>query len=142
MLTCPSPAMTTRPRCRSDRMVVARIGSGSRVRAVIGVHQTAEVDVRVALRRREARVAEELLDGPEIGPRAEQMRGEGVAERVRRGFGGRAARQHVTVHEAPDAPCREPSAPGVAERSEEHTSELQSQSNLVCRLLLEKKKIR
>src|SRR2546430_7718358 len=29
-----------------------------------------------------------------------------------------------------------------ARRSEEHTSELQSQSNLVCRLLLEKKKIR
>src|SRR5256886_12121429 len=28
----------------------------------------------------------------------------------------------------------------VARRSEEHTSELQSQSNLVCRLLLEKKK--
>src|SRR5256886_15737688 len=28
-----------------------------------------------------------------------------------------------------------------SERSEEHTSELQSQSNLVCRLLLEKKKI-
>src|SRR2546430_10148700 len=28
----------------------------------------------------------------------------------------------------------------VAHRSEEHTSELQSQSNLVCRLLLEKKK--
>src|SRR5688572_32272014 len=35
------------------------------------------------------------------------------------------------------------SAAGAAEccgRSEEHTSELQSQSNLVCRLLLEKKK--
>src|SRR2546430_5304383 len=29
---------------------------------------------------------------------------------------------------------------GGAVRSEEHTSELQSQSNLVCRLLLEKKK--
>src|SRR2546430_3610063 len=29
-----------------------------------------------------------------------------------------------------------------SERSEEHTSELQSQSNLVCRLLLEKKKNR
>src|SRR2546430_10340547 len=28
----------------------------------------------------------------------------------------------------------------VGDRSEEHTSELQSQSNLVCRLLLEKKK--
>src|SRR5579859_8283674 len=34
---------------------------------------------------------------------------------------------------AATAPC---------ERSEEHTSELQSQSNLVCRLLLEKKKIK
>src|SRR6516165_12827617 len=33
------------------------------------------------------------------------------------------------------APVRRPT-----NRSEEHTSELQSQSNLVCRLLLEKKK--
>src|SRR2546430_9869567 len=31
-------------------------------------------------------------------------------------------------------------AAAARERSEEHTSELQSQSNLVCRLLLEKKK--
>src|SRR2546430_5674170 len=42
------------------------------------------------------------------------------------------------------APWRTTSAdasPGcAARRSEEHTSELQSQSNLVCRLLLEKKK--
>src|SRR2546426_2114858 len=30
--------------------------------------------------------------------------------------------------------------PGLARRSEEHTSELQSPCNLVCRLLLEKKK--
>src|SRR2546427_7146628 len=30
---------------------------------------------------------------------------------------------------------------GAVARSEEHTSELQSQSNIVCRLLLEKKKI-
>src|SRR2546430_8906920 len=33
-------------------------------------------------------------------------------------------------------------ASGPPARSEEHTSELQSQSNLVCRLLLEKKKKR
>src|SRR2546427_3687864 len=33
-------------------------------------------------------------------------------------------------------------AQGSGKRSEEHTSELQSQSNLVCRLLLEKKKKR
>src|SRR2546430_5162970 len=37
--------------------------------------------------------------------------------------------------------ARRPSSrPGLRLRSEEHTSELQSQSNLVCRLLLEKKK--
>src|SRR5688572_19319212 len=33
----------------------------------------------------------------------------------------------------------EQALPGRLQRSEEHTSELQSQSNLVCRLLLEKK---
>src|SRR2546430_11319143 len=33
-----------------------------------------------------------------------------------------------------------PKALQIDDRSEEHTSELQSQSNLVCRLLLEKKK--
>src|SRR5688572_32019442 len=35
-----------------------------------------------------------------------------------------------------------PARGGCRSRSEEHTSELQSQSNLVCRLLLEKKKQR
>src|SRR2546430_5109934 len=35
---------------------------------------------------------------------------------------------------------RGPTSARRSRRSEEHTSELQSQSNLVCRLLLEKKK--
>src|SRR5688572_31837439 len=35
---------------------------------------------------------------------------------------------------------RDPRIVRSEQRSEEHTSELQSQSNLVCRLLLEKKK--
>src|SRR5690606_33345987 len=35
---------------------------------------------------------------------------------------------------------RPPAGPITLERSEEHTSELQSRENLVCRLLLEKKK--
>src|SRR5256886_12440524 len=55
-----------------------------------------------------------------------------VAERPRRGE--RA--------EAPDRfrrPARMRTEAPVHRRSEEHTSELQSQSNLVCRLLLEKK---
>src|SRR5688572_32279483 len=58
---------------------------------------------------------------------------------------GRADRLEVSVEVSRegvaegelDAPAaRQPQAP----RSEEHTSELQSQSNLVCRLLPEKKK--
>src|SRR2546430_11273649 len=42
----------------------------------------------------------------------------------------------------PPRPPSHPCGPAAAtpRRSEEHTSELQSQSNLVCRLLLEKKK--
>src|SRR2546430_17413478 len=49
---------------------------------------------------------------------------------------------HLVAHEdvLPSAP-RRMRAPHET-RSEEHTSELQSQSNLVCRLLLEKKKKR
>src|SRR2546430_11991532 len=53
------------------------------------------------------------------------------------GFGYRLA-----VEEYRNA-VAEPNARGervVDDRSEEHTSELQSQSNLVCRLLLEQKK--
>src|SRR5690606_42151135 len=38
------------------------------------------------------------------------------------------------------AECGEPHAASRHPRSEEHTSELQSRENLVCRLLLEKKK--
>src|SRR5437588_4998576 len=44
------------------------------------------------------------------------------------------ARGDADAHGGPD-PDRDPD-----ERSEEHTSELQSHSDLVCRLLLEKKK--
>src|SRR2546430_7378040 len=40
---------------------------------------------------------------------------------------------------APDG-HRESAGASRSSRSEEHTSELQSQSNIVCRLLLEKKK--
>src|SRR5438093_4954753 len=39
-------------------------------------------------------------------------------------------------------PLNYPFCPPVRDRSEEHTSELQSLTNLVCRLLLEKKNMR
>src|SRR2546427_7851162 len=45
---------------------------------------------------------------------------------------------HCAIHQIQPICGRRPVA--FPTRSEEHTSELQSQSNLVCRLLLEKKK--
>src|SRR2546427_11239787 len=59
------------------------------------------------------------------------------APRFRASPGGIVAQEDKREHNAGDAQgnIHEEEA-----RSEEHTSELQSQSNLVCRLLLEKKK--
>src|SRR5688572_31745359 len=51
-------------------------------------------------------------------------------------FPGRSIRVRM------ERPFRSTASPRSRGRSEEHTSELQSQSNLVCRLLLEKKKKR
>src|SRR5256885_3921933 len=61
-----------------------------------------------------------------LGPRADEAHG--ALSLSAAGARGRA------VPCAPD--------PARTERSEEHTSELQSPCNLVCRLLLEKKKIK
>src|SRR2546430_3417493 len=66
---------------------------------------------------------------------------------VCRVFRGRAHRELVAVRLPRDQRARRLElrdggglvGGAVALRSEEHTSELQSQSNLVCRLLLEKK---
>src|SRR2546430_11398015 len=58
--------------------------------------------------------------------------------------GDATARRQPDHHaRAAGAPAAAPRWPGrwAGRRSEEHTSELQSQSNLVCRLLLEKKKM-
>src|SRR2546427_9460741 len=56
------------------------------------------------------------------------------------GRGAEAATPPGSLHAADAAHAREEILPQKWRRSEEHTSELQSQSNLVCRLLLEKKK--
>src|SRR5437867_8594028 len=47
----------------------------------------------------------------------------------------------TTVNIEPDAETLAEIATATARRSEEHTSELQSPYDLVCRLLLEKKKV-
>src|SRR2546430_11083387 len=71
----------------------------------------------------------------------------GHADALEFHLGGAKRLGRVEAHLGPDAVARrgiELRALSVRDhhRSEEHTSELQSQSNLVCRLLLEKKKQR
>src|SRR2546430_11142776 len=66
------------------------------------------------------------------GPRARYAAGRRVRQPVQ------LLRPQLQGH--PPDRRRAPDHGGTAARSEEHTSELQSQSNLVCRLLLEKKK--
>src|SRR2546427_4124146 len=69
-------------------------------------------------------------------PAAEERGRAGVraADRLAQEDRGRSYRPEVEAAPGAAEPVRD------APRSEEHTSELQSQSNLVCRLLLEKKK--
>src|SRR2546430_10734888 len=71
------------------------------------------------------------------GRKASRAQGIGSSRRAvqqERSGRGRGS-EHVLVSHGGSGNRRETST-----RSEEHTSELQSQSNLVCRLLLEKKK--
>src|SRR2546421_9177826 len=65
-----------------------------------------------------------------------QNRGVRGHSRMKRRTATRLNRCHVASANAPQQ-CRSSSC---SVRSEEHTSELQSRSHLVCRLLLEKKK--
>src|SRR2546427_3448914 len=68
--------------------------------------------------------------------RERQPRERGVVERHRVRRGSHAETKRLLY---PSRRCKSPRT-FARSRSEEHTSELQSQSNLVCRLLLEKKK--
>src|SRR5690349_23644748 len=58
-----------------------------------------------------------------------------ASARLRQKYDSEREERHRTVRNAA------PSGRGHRQRSEEHTSELQSRRDLVCRLLLEKKKI-
>src|SRR2546427_2691126 len=59
-----------------------------------------------------------------------------------KGAGALALGYGILVGRIRIVPCGSHGSTWTSQRSEEHTSELQSQSNLVCRLLLEKKKQR
>src|SRR5437870_8546840 len=98
--------------CASDLRFVCSSDSRSTAIYTLSLHDALPISVRSAVRCHAATVARA---GPELGERRRTLNEEGLRAHQR---------------------------PGAAElRSEEHTSELQSRGHLVCRLLLEKKKI-
>src|SRR5258706_10809739 len=67
---------------------------------------------------------------------------EELTDLVLNGSNGLALKTHIVAGVLLCPKCAKEGVFDLTDRSEEHTSELQSLTNLVCRLLLEKKKIR
>ena len=91
-------------RDRFDREGGSELTSCAWVGGVVDRQQLLRLDFRVALRRRQAGVAEQFLDRAQIAAAAEQMRRETVAQRVRR-RGVRQAQHaaqslHLALHQA------------------------------------------
>src|SRR5256885_11005785 len=81
-----------------------------------------------------------LRDGEQVAAQAEVAALNLVIEASQLGDNGlQMAKMAEELHQLTQK-IRKLSSQGAGERSEEHTSELQSPCNLVCRLLLEKKK--
>src|SRR2546426_1985585 len=90
----------------------------------------------------EAARAEPAPDPVQAAPATEERARVSIVERGARQepAGGRHDHEKRERHRGTDNDAAERPGPRGRSRSEEHTSELQSPCNLVCRLLLEKKK--
>jgi len=80
------------------------------VRLSIDLEQLRGVHVRVALRRRQLHVPEQLLDRAQVGACLQEVRREGVPQRVRADAESRAAGRDVTRDEALDTATGQPRA--------------------------------
>ena len=83
------------------------------MRFAIDLDQLRGIDMSVALGRAEARVAEQLLDGPEVGAALQQVRRERVTQGVRADSQSRAALRDVPPQQAVDAASGQPAAAGI-----------------------------
>ena len=81
--------------------------SGPRMSAGVGGFQTLHSDVRVDLGGREARVAQERLNAPEVCAAVEQVRRETVPELVRADVRGDRGVNQVPLEKQPRRACIE-----------------------------------
>ena len=88
----------------------------SRMRGVIDLEKPRGVDLGVHLRGRERGVAQKLLDGAQFAAAREQVRGEGVAQRVRRRGLGQAERAAQLRDRQLDDARRQRAAPRADEQ--------------------------
>src|SRR5688572_26394233 len=86
------------------------------MRLPVHVDELLRVDVRVALGRAEAGMAQQLLNGPQIRAVREQMRRERMTQRVRADAELRAAFGHVPPYEAIDTTRRQALASIIEEQ--------------------------
>src|SRR5512141_2025324 len=77
---------------------------------LVNREQLLEVDVGVLLCRGQARVSKELLDDAQIGAAAEEVRSEGMAERVGTDLAGHGGPADVLADHPLDGPRRQPAA--------------------------------
>ena len=111
--TCDQPDATADPpTCRPGQLSLLRPG----MRLAVHLDQVRGVDVRVALRRAELRVAEQFLDAAHVGAALQQVRRKRVAQRVRRDAEPRAAERDVLAHQPVHAARREPLSAVVDEQ--------------------------
>src|SRR5512143_3855877 len=128
-VTWPSEAIATRSPCRTQMTVVEchfspgfirktripRFASRFGVGPAVHLAQVRGVEMRVLLRRRERRVAEELLDRAQVRSGFEKVRREGVAQGVRRDLGGQPRGAEAAFQQPRHRAGGQPSAARVDE---------------------------
>ena len=107
---CPGTGATPghdRSRCgpRSEEFYTIPPALGARMKSVVDGSQPGFEDVGVNLRRRQIRVSEHHLDGPEIGAAIEQMGRERMPQHVRADVAANPRLHPVLLEELPEY-CR------------------------------------
>src|SRR5438094_7912692 len=86
------------------------------MRLIVNVDQLLDGYLSVLLRGRQAYVPEHLLDRAQVCALGQEVRGEGVPQRMRARLEVGAEPPDVFLHQAVDRPGREPASTGVQEQ--------------------------